>query len=370
MNVADAASPAATSRRSWAVWASVLCLVAVVALVALVPGLRSLAASSWREIWSMPAWALAAMVALKVGQALLASLSWRNALKSAWPESPLSYRFVVGIDQGQDVVNTVLPGRAGTWAMLGIVRSAIRGARTSTLLAAWGVHNLAFVVFAMTASAVAAAGGASRAGGRGPGEQVVDVASGRPLLATLVALLLGGAIAVLAIRGRERLAGLRRNVQAGLAILRTPTRYALLLFLPALGSYVMRCAAYAVLLHAYDIPVTIWTVALALGSHAIAGAVRLTPGGLGTTQVADVVALSPYAPPEVITAYSLAELALNGLVSGLVSVTALVSLIGRRGSWLLLGHLRRGELAAGLRAVGARQRALRSRVQARRRRKV
>jgi hypothetical protein len=96
--------------------------------------------------------------------------------------------------------------------------------------------------------------------------------------------------------------------------------------------------------------------------------VRLTPGGLGTTQVADVVALSPYASPEVITAYSLAELALNALVSGLVSVTALVSLIGRRGSVRLLGHLRRGELSAGLRAVGARQRALRSRVQARRRR--
>lgn len=368
MSVIDPATSADTPRRSGAVWISGLCLAALVALVALLPGLRSLVASSWREVWSMPAWALASMVALKIGQALLASLSWRNALRSAWPEAPLSYRFVVGIDQGQDLVNTVLPGRAGTWAMLGIVRSAIRGARTSTLLAAWGVHNLAFVVFAMAASAVAAAGGASRAGGSGPGEQAADFATARPLLAALVTLAIGGAIAVLAIRGRERLAGLRRNVQAGLAILRAPVRYALLLFLPALGSYVLRCTAYAVLLHAYDIPVTVWTVALALGSHALAGAVRLTPGGLGTTQVADVVALSPYASPEVITAYSLAELALNGLVSGLVSVTALVSLIGRRGSWLLLGHLRRGELTAGLRAVGARQRALRSRVQARRRR--
>ena len=368
MSVMEPATSADTPRRSWAVWLGALCVLALVVLVVFLPSLRDLVVRSLREIWSMPPGSLALIVALKIGQALLASLSWRNALKSAWPGSPLSYRFVVGIDQGQDVVNTVLPGRAGTWAMLGIVRSAIRGARTSTLLAAWGVHNLAFVVFAMTASAVAAAGGASRAGGGGPGERVADFATARPLLAALVALVLGGAIAVLAIRGRERLADLRRNVQAGLAILRSPARYALLLFLPAFGSYVLRCVAYAVLLHAYDIPVTIWTVALALGSHALAGAVRLTPGGLGTTQVADVVALSPYASPEVITAYSLAELALNALVSGLVSVTALVSLIGRRGSMRLLGHLRRGELSAGLRAVGARQRGLRYRVQARRRR--
>jgi hypothetical protein len=170
-----------------------------------------------------------------------------------------------------------------------------------------------------------------------------------------VAALLGGAVAVVAIRKRVRLAELRRNLAAGFAILRSPARYGLLLFLPALGSYALRCAAYAVLLDAYGIPVTVWTVALALGSHALAGAVRLTPGGLGTTQVADVVALSAYASADVVTAYSLAELALNGLVSALVSVVALGSLIGWRGSRRLLGHLRRGELSAGLRAVGARQ---------------
>jgi len=107
--------------------------------------------------------------------------------------------------------------------------------------------------------------------------------------------------------------------------------------------------------------VTVETVALALGSHALAGAVRVTPGGPGTTQVADVVALGAYAPAEVVTAWSLAEIALNALVSLAVSVVALFSLAGLRGSRLLLAHLRRGELAAGLRAVGARRPALRAR---------
>lgn len=367
MNATDAAPPVEPSRRPWAVWLGALCLIALVALVVFLPGLRHLVATSWREVWSMPPLSLAVIVALQVGQALLASLSWRNALKSAWPGSHLPYRFVVGIDQGQDVVNTVLPGRAGTWAMLGVVRGAIPGARTSTLLATWGVHNLAFALFALLASAVAAAGGTRQAGGGdGIGARAAGVVTERPLLAAGIAVVLVVVIAVMAVRSRATLAELRRHVAAGFAILRSPARYGLLLFLPALGSYALRCAAYAVLLDAYDIPVTIWTVALALGSHALAGAVRLTPGGLGTTQVADVVALSAYAPADVVTAYSLAEIALNAIVSALVSVVALASLIGWRGSRRLLGHLRRGELSAGLRAVGARQHRLRERVAHRR----
>jgi hypothetical protein len=241
--------------------------------------------------------------------------------------------------------------------MLGFVRGAIPGARTSTLLATWGVHNLAFALFAMIASAVAATGGTQQPGGAGPAARLTSVATERPLLAMAVAVILAGAIAVVAFRNRARLAELRRHIVAGLAILRTPARYGRLLFLPALGSYALRCAAYAVLLDAYGIPVTIWTVALALGSHALAGAVRLTPGGLGTTQVADVVALGAYAPADVVTAYSLAEIALTAIVSGVVSIVALGSLLGWRGSRRLLAHARRGDLAAGLHAVAARQRA-------------
>lgn len=367
MTATDTVPPADDARRSGAAWAGILCLVALVALVLLLPGLRSLMVQSWDEIWSMPPEALALIVVLKAGQALLSSLSWRNALRSAWPRQRLAYRFVVGVDQGQDVVNTVLPGRAGTWAMLGIVRGVIPGARISTLLAAWGAHNLAFMAFALCASAVAATGGATQASGNERFSQGTGFITDRPLLATAIAIVLGGAIAVVAARRRERLAELGRQVRAGLAILRSPSRYAVLLFLPALGSYALRAASCAVLLDAYDIPVTIWTVALALGSHALAGAVRVTPGGLGTTQVADVVALSPYAAPEVITAYSLAEIALSGLVSALVAVAALASLVGWSGTRRLLAHLRRGELAAGLRAVGARQHKVRDRIVHRRR---
>jgi hypothetical protein len=360
MNAANAAAPAA-SRRPWAVWAGVLCLVAFVALVGFHPGLRALAGRSWREVWSMPPAALALVVALKVGQALLSSLSWRNALHAAWPQSRLPYRFVLGVDQGQDVANTVLPGRAGTWAMLGVVRSAIHGARTSTLLAAWGVHNLAFILFALAASTLVAIGVPGRARETGGlAHRLADFGTDRPLLAGAAVVLLVVVLGVVAVRGRARLAELRQRVAAGVAILRSPGRYGLLLFLPALGAYGLRCAAYAVLLDAYGIPVTVWTVALALGSHALAGAVRLTPGGLGTTQVADVVALGAYAAPDVVTAYSLAEIALNAMVSAVVAVTALASLAGWHGSRQLLGHLRRGQLSTGLHALGARQRARRA----------
>jgi uncharacterized membrane protein YbhN (UPF0104 family) len=363
MNAVDTAVPAATGGgRRWPLWVALLALVALALLIALSGGLRALLADAWRELWAIPLPALGLIVALKVGQALLSSLSWYNALRTAWPRSGLAYRFVVGVDQGQDVVNTVLPARAGTWTMLGVIRLAIPEARVPTLVAVWGVHNLAFLLFAAATSALVVAGVPGREeGGDGLLARLGSLATDHPLAATAVAAAIAIALLVTARRGHGALTRFWNQLRAGFTILRSPGRYLRLLFLPALASYVLRCAAYVVLLSAFDIPVTVWTVALALGSHALAGAVRVTPGGLGTTQAVDVVALQAYAPPEVVTAYSLAEIALNAVVSLAVAVGALVSLGGWHGSRRMVGHLRRGNFAAGMRALGVRGRSLRPR---------
>ena len=59
-------------------------------------------------------------------------------------------------------------------------------------------------------------------------------------------------------------------------------------------------------------------------SHGLARYVQVMPGGLGTTQAFDLVALRGIAPVEVITAYSLAQVAILlvfNIAFGLVALT-------------------------------------------------
>ena len=357
-----------TSRRRLVTWVAVLSLAGLVALVTLHPALRSLAAATWREMISIPPLSLALIFALKVGQGLFSALTWRNALLAAWPNSSLSYRFVLGVEQGQVAINTVMPARAGTWAMLGVFGMSIRGARVPKLLAVWAVQGLAYSIFAMANYAVLGFGLPDRAGtGEGPVDRVTGLASDQPLLASGIAVVLVIAAVAGLVFGRHKLGQAWRQIREGIAILHPPARYLRALFLPSLASWLFSCAAYVVLLDAFGIPVTFWTVALALGSNALAGAVRITPGGLGTSQALDVIALRDYAPPEAVTAFSLSEVAISAVVSVTVATVALVSVSGWRGTRSLFLHLHRGDVAARLHTLGERQRALRAKVVQRRR---
>jgi uncharacterized membrane protein YbhN (UPF0104 family) len=181
--------------------------------------------------------------------------------------------------------------------MLGIFGLSIRGARAPKLLAVWGVQSLTFGIFALVNYGLLAIGLPQRAETEGGGltDRISNFAADQPFLAGGLVALLGVALVVVSVVGRRKLIQVRQQVQEGMAILHPPARYLQVLVLPALISYLFSCAAYVVLLAAFDIPVTIWTLALALGSNALAGAVRITPGGLGTSQAIDVIALQAYA---------------------------------------------------------------------------
>jgi hypothetical protein len=371
MMTAETGAPGieSTGQRRWVPRVALLSLLAVILVIVLRGDLRALAALAWREMLSIPPRYLVLIVTFKVLQALLASLSWRNALNATWPQADLSYRFVVGVDQGQDTVNAVAPGRAGTWAMLAVLKVTIPGARAPKLLMVWAVQNLAFLLFASVSHTLVAVGIPQQPSDRrGASDRIAGVASAQPLWTAAIVGVIVILIVVTIIFGRNRIDNARQQALEGLAILRTPSRYLRLMFLPALASYLFRCAACMMLLTAFGIPITIWTLSLALSSQALSGAVRVTPGGLGTTQAIDVAALSAYAAPEVITAYSLSEFAVTAVVNTTVAITALVSVNTRHGNRALLNQLRRGEFAAGLDSLGERQRVLRSRARQRRRR--
>jgi uncharacterized membrane protein YbhN (UPF0104 family) len=331
-----------STRRRWIGYGSFALLAGVIAIVAIDPDTRRLLTDAWQRMLDISPGLLALIVLFKIGQAFFSALTWRNILAAAYPEEPLSLSFVLGVDQGQDAVNMLSPVRAGTWAMLGLFGLTIRGAQAATLLAVWGVQTLAYAVFAFVNYVTLAFWLPGSVEGKGDfTARVRTFGSDRPWISTLIAIAVVAAAIFLGVRLRRRLAELKDQALQGAAILGTPRRYLLLVFLPSALSVLCRCGTYAVLLAAFDIPVTFWTVALAMGAHALAGAVRVTPGGVGTTQAIDVIALRTYAPAENVTAFSLSEAAITAIVSFALSLIALITALGFSGTLSLVRNRRR-----------------------------
>jgi hypothetical protein len=338
-------------------WVTVLSLVAVITLVVFRPDLRALATSTGREMINIsPAW-LALIVAIKVAQSLVSALIWRNALLSAWPDADLSYRFVLGVDQGQDALNTVAPARAGTWVMLGMLGLSIPGANAPKLVAVWGMQSIAFSLFAAVNYLILGIGLPQQKQEHGGMlTRATGFISSQPWMAAAIGVALLILLIIGATIGRRRVNQIRQQVLEGLAILGTPSRYVRLIFLPSLVSYLLRCASNVAMMAAFGIPVTIWTASLVLGSHALAGAVRVTPGGIGTTQAMDVIALGSYASADVITAYSLSDFAISAVVSFAVAIPALLSVNGWHGTKSFLRY--RDQVSAGVHTLAEHERAL------------
>jgi hypothetical protein len=271
------------------VWVGVLSVLTLIMVIALVPPLRTLAGSTWREMRSISPAYLGLIVAFKVLQSLFSALTWHNALRCAWPSSNLTYRFVLGVDQGQVALNTLAPARAGTWAMLGIFGLSLPRARPAKLIAVWGVQNLPFALFAGINYLLIAIGLPEQStSSGGVTDRASNFASAQPLLAggivvVILIALIGGAIVA-----HRKIGRVWQQIREGMAILHPPVRYLRLLFLPSLASYLFNCAVYVALLSAFGIPVTIWTISLSLGSNALAGAVRITPGSIPPSRRSNV----------------------------------------------------------------------------------
>jgi hypothetical protein len=125
-------------------------------------------------------------------------------------------------------------------------------------------------------------------------------------------------------RGREWLRGFATQIAVGGAILRSPRRYVLLVALPTLLAFVLRWGVTGTLLAAFGVPVSLDTLLRVNVSHGLARSVQIAPGGIGTTQAFDLVALQGIAPAEVIAAYSLSQSAILlvfNIAFGLIAVT-------------------------------------------------
>ena len=124
----------------------------------------------------------------------------------------------------------------------------------------------------------------------------------------------------------------------GLAIFSDWRRYAREVALPSGASYCCRIGVNVVFMAAFDIPVTVYTVALVASSHMLSGLFAITPGGVGQTQALDVATLGRHAPTENVAAFSVTQDSVLMMWNVVLGVALMLSAFGYAETRQLLGE--------------------------------
>ena len=290
--------------------------------------LRTWLGDVWRTMMAVPPRFLLIAMALKLACVALDSFAWMITLRAAFPERAISFRQVFGIVQGGVGLLTIIPPKFGGIPVLGLYRAVLPDLPLTTMVASRGVQGIAswltgtVIVVAFGAASIESGGEAAWT------DRALRFAQEQPLAAAALTLAVVGLLVLLAKQGRSWVRALGQQLLHAGAIVRQPRRYVFLVALPTVLAFALRWAMTATLLMAFAIPVNLETLVRVNVAHGLARSVQLTPGGFGTTQVFDLVALRGFATPEVITAYSLAQSALLLFFNVLCGVLAVLWVLG------------------------------------------
>jgi hypothetical protein len=92
----------------------------------------------------------------------------------------------------------------------------------------------------------------------------------------------------------------------------------------------------AIFLAAYSIPVTFDSLMSVIGSSAAANMTSVTPGAVGITQAANVVALQDYTDADTATSYSLTQQLVTTIVNQIYAFVLVILIFGWTGGRLLV----------------------------------
>jgi hypothetical protein len=281
-------------------------------------------ADVWVLIAAIPPQFVIVACMLKGTEVALNAVAWAVVLRAAYPEEEIGFRQTLGVIQGGVGIFALIPPKFGGFALLGLYRAAFPTLGLPVLLATRVIQGFASTLLGTT---VLLLFGVTQAGiGEETGflPAIVAFYGERTALAILLTVVGAGLAVILVHRGREWLRGFATQIAVGGAILRSPRRYVLLVALPTLLAFVLRWGVTGTLLAAFGVPVSLDTLLRVNVSHGLARSVQIAPGGIGTTQAFDLVALQGIAPVEVIAAYSLSQSAILlvfNIAFGLIAVT-------------------------------------------------
>lgn len=285
--------------------------------------------SVWTQIKDIPVGYLIAGSILQILQTTFNGLAYYGILSYAYPERvrlwPVITAYAVGVS-----MNNFLPANIGTFVTLLMFVAIIPGSTFPGILAAYLVNKIFFTIIGglVYLYMFIEAGSA------------INVELGwfndHPLL-VLGLVAAGGFLLVIA--GRilwKKFQGLWEQSKQGGAILAKPKAFAMRVLLPQVLSYAAKVGVIIVFLAAYAIPVTFDSVVSVIGSSSAANMTAVTPGAVGITQAANVVALADYTDADTATAYSLSQQLVTTAVNAAFAVILVVLIFGWTGGKILV----------------------------------
>ena len=285
----------------------------------------------WTQIKDVPVKYLVLGGVLQMLQTSLNGLAYYGILAYAYPGRvqlwPIITAYAVGVS-----MNNFLPANIGTFVTLLMFVAIIPGSTFPGILAAYLVNKIFFTIV----------GGVVYLYLFLEAGQAFDVNLGwfRDHGPLALLLLVGGAfLLVIVVRIFWRwLKKMWEKAKQGGKILTDPKAFTTRVFLPQLGSYAAKVGVIMVFLAAYSIPVTFDSTMSVIGSSSAANMASVTPGAVGVTQAANVVALKDYTSADTATAYSLSQQLVTTAVNLGYALVLVVLIFGWSGGKLLVSQ--------------------------------
>jgi uncharacterized membrane protein YbhN (UPF0104 family) len=273
-----------------------------------------------------PRWALLAL-AFQLGNLCCRAFAWRNVLGAASPDPRLSV-WRVGLAYAVGVaLNGYLPARGGEAAKVALVRMQHPETNAVTVASSCSV---VLVFDSLVGIALMTLGWATGALPAAPGIPApIAAVLGSPLLLGTGALVLAIAGGYLARHVGPRLRSAAVQMRRGLAVLRTPGRYARTVLSVQSLAWCCRIGVVFALLSAFGIGASLPLAALVVVVGGMSTLVPV-PGGAGTQQALAVFVLS---------AVATTSSALTFSVGMQVGITMVNTTIGMIAAMLIFGRL-------------------------------
>jgi uncharacterized membrane protein YbhN (UPF0104 family) len=285
----------------------------------------------WTQIKDVPIQYVLLGGLLQILQSSLNGLAYYGILTYAYPGKVQLWQVITAYAVGVSM-NNFLPANIGTFVTLLMFLAIIPGSTFPGILAAYFVNKIFFTIV----------GGLVYLWLFLQAGQAFDVELGwfRDHGPLGLLLFLGGVVLVaILVRIFWRwLKKLWEKAKQGGKILSDPKAFATRVLLPQLGSYAAKVGVIIVFLAAYSIPVTFHSVMSVIGSSSAANMASVTPGAVGITQAANVVALQDYTSADTATAYSLSQQLITTVVNLGYALVLVILIFGWTGGKLLVSQ--------------------------------
>jgi uncharacterized membrane protein YbhN (UPF0104 family) len=285
----------------------------------------------WTQIKEVPLQYLLLGSLLQILQTSLNGLAYYGILAYAYPGRVQLWQIITAYAVGVSM-NNFLPANIGTFVTLLMFLAIIPDSTVPGILAAYVVNKIFFtIVGGLVYLYLFLAAG-----------QAFDVELGwfRDH-GVLALLLLAGGVFLVVVLVRIVWRWLKKTwekAKEGGKILSDPKAFAIRVLLPQLGSYAAKVGVIMVFLAAYSIPVTFDSVMSVIGSSSAANMTSVTPGAVGVTQAANVVALNDYTNADTATAYSLSQQLVTTAINMGYALLLVILIFGWTGGKLLVSQ--------------------------------